>query len=154
MVTCCFAGHREVPSYLWEEVIAAVEKLIETSDCINFYSGCMGDFDKLCEQVVREVKKRHPEKSIRLCWVLPSYHYVPNQSYKRYLDSLFDDIFVCEASDGAHYKAMIGKRNRWMVEQSEFMIAYVMNESGGAYSSLKYAQKRNLNIIRIGMNKR
>lgn len=47
---------------------------------------------------------------------------------------------------------MIGKRNRWVVEQSDVMIAYVLHDSGGAYSTLKYAEKQNLRIIRVGMN--
>lgn len=77
--------------------------------------------------------------------------YVPENEEKQYMSKLFDDIFVCDASDGSYYKSMIGKRNRWMVEQSDVMIAYVLNESGSACSSLKYAKKQNLKIIRIGM---
>lgn len=152
MVTCCFAGHRQTPHCHFKEIITAVEKLVLATDEIEFLSGGMGDFDKLCEKAVREIKKEYPKKSIRLYRVLPSSKYIPNKEEYQYQRSLFDDIFVCDASDGAHYKSMIGKRNRWMVEQSDFMIAYVMHESGGAYSAFQYAGKQNVEIIRVGMN--
>ena len=109
-------------------------------------------FKKACEKAVQEIKKECPKKSIRLYRVLPSCKYIPHKEEYQYQRSLFDDIFVCDASDGAHYKSMIGKRNRWMVEQSDFMIAYVMHESGGAYSAFQYAGKQNVEIIRVGMN--
>ena len=151
MIKCCFAGHRIAPQRLLKDVLLAVEKLVLSCDRIEFCSGGMGDFDRLCEQAVREIKKKYAEKEIRLSLVLPSYQYAPKNEEKEYMSKLFDDIFVCDASDGSYYKAMIGKRNRWMVEQSDVMIAYVLHESGGAYSALKYAQKQNLEIIRIGM---
>ena len=153
MVTCCFAGHRQTPYRLFKEIITAVEKLVLATDEIEFLSGSMGNFDKLCEKAVREIKKEYPKKIIRLCQILPSCQYIPQKEEYQYLRSLYDDIIVCDASDGAHYKSMIGKRNRWMVEQSAFMIAYVMHKSGGAYDAFQYAGKRNVEIIRIGMNK-
>lgn len=152
MVTCCFAGHRQIPHCLFKEIITAIEKLVLATDEIEFLSGSMGDFDKLCEKAVREIKKEYPKKNIRLYRVLPSCQYIPHQEEYQYQRSLFDEIIVCDASDGTHYKSMIGKRNRWMVEQSDFMIAYVMHESGGAYSAFQYARKQNVEIIRIGMN--
>lgn len=151
MIRCCFAGHRMAPHSLLEEITHAIEDLVRESDAVEFFSGGMGDFDKLCEQAVRDTKKRFPEKNIRLSLVLPSYRYAPQKEHLTYMKRLFDDIFVCDASDGAHYKAMIGKRNRFMVEESDVIIAYVLHDSGGAYATLKYAQKQRLGIILVGM---
>lgn len=152
MIRCCFSGHRMAPHSLLEEITLAIEDLVRDSDAVEFYSGGMGDFDKLCEQAVRDTKKRFPEKDIRLSLVLPSYRYAPQKEHLMYMKKLFDDIFVCDASDGAHYKAMIGKRNRFMVEKSDVIIAYVRHENGGAYATLKYARKQNLKIVCVGMN--
>lgn len=151
LIKCCFAGHRCVPQCLLKEVMIIVEDLIQSSDQLVFYSGGMGDFDKMCEQAVRDMKKKYPEKEICLYLVLPSYQYAPKNEERQYMSKLFDDVFVCDVSDGSHPKAMIGKRNRWIVEQSDVMIAYVKHENGGAYASLQYAQRQNLKIIRIGM---
>ncbi len=155
MIRCCFAGHRSAPGSLFKEVVSVIENIVLESDIIEFYSGGMGDFDNLCEQAVRETKKRFPEKGIRLNLVLPSYSYAYARSkeYPSYMKCLFDDILVCGASDGAHYKSMITKRNRWIAEKSDIMIAYVMHSGGGAYASLKYAEKQKLKIIRVGINR-
>lgn len=151
MVRCCFAGHRFASQSLLQEITFAVEDIVRDFENIEFYSGGMGQFDKLCEQAVREIKKRYPEKEICLFLVLPSYQYAPRNDDLQFMRRLYDDIFVCDASDGSHYKSMIGKRNRWMVEESDVMIAYVLHESGGAYTSLKIAQKKGLRIIRVGI---
>lgn len=151
MLKCCFAGHRVVLESVITEVRHAVEKVVLSSDSVEFYSGSMGEFDSLCEQAVREMQKKYKEKTIRLYRVLPSYQYVPKKD-DEFIKNLYDDIFVCDASDGAHPKAMIGKRNRWMADQSDIMIAYVKYQRGGAYESLRYAQKQNLQIIRIDAN--
>lgn len=152
MVTCCFAGHRQASHTLFKEIITAVESLVMDTDEIEFLSGSMGDFDKLCETAVRDVKKEYPDKIIRLYRVIPSCQYIPHKEEYQYLRGLFDDIIVCDASDGTYYKSMIGKRNRWMVDKSDFMIAYILHENGGAYSAFRYAEKQNVKIIRIGIS--
>ena len=152
MIGCCFAGHRVAPCSLLEEIILAIENLVRESEAVEFYSGGMGDFDKLCEQAVRDAKKKFPQKDIRLSLVLPSYRYAPQIEHMTYMKGMYDDIFVCDASDGVHYKAMIGKRNRWMVEKSDVIIAYVRHETGGAYTTLKYAVSQNLRIIQVGLD--
>ncbi len=149
MIRCCFARHRFASHSLLPEIMLAVEDIVRNSESVEFLSGGMGQYDKLCEQAVREIKKKYPEKEISLCLVLPSYRYAPGNDELRYMRNLFDDVFVCDASDGSHYKSMIGKRNCWMVEESDVMIAYVLHESGGAYTSLKFAQKKGLRIIRV-----
>lgn len=62
MIRCCFAGHRTASQRLLKDALLAVEKLVMSSDRIEFYSDGMGDFDKLCGQAVREMKKKYPEK--------------------------------------------------------------------------------------------
>ena len=150
MVICSFVGHKLARSDLMKEVITEVEKIVLASDESVFYSGSMGDFDKICEQAVRETKKKYPDRKICLCKVLPSYGYIKDKQEQDFLKRLYDEVFVCSASDGAHYKAMIGKRNRWMMEQSDYIIAYVKYDSGGACRTLRYAQRLGKKIFRVG----
>lgn len=87
MIKCCFAGHGLAPHSLMQEIMLAVEDIIRESNVIEFYSGGMGDFDKLCEQAVRETKKRYTEKEIRLSLVLPSYQYAHENEYLEHMQS-------------------------------------------------------------------
>jgi hypothetical protein len=54
---------------------------------------------------------------------------------------VYDDVIIPDVLAGVHPKSAITKRNRWMVENSDFIIAYVLRDHGGAYSAVKYANK-------------
>ena len=48
-----------------------------------------------------------------------------------------------------HYKAAIGKRNEWLVDNADLLISFVKNNAGGAYETLRYAEKKGIAIINI-----
>ena len=50
---------------------------------------------------------------------------------------------------GVNPKSAITKRNRWMVENSDFIVTYVCRDFGGAYSAKKYALKIGKKIFEI-----
>lgn len=149
--TCCFIGHRVAPPGLFDLVYKAVEEFALSVDRPVFLNGGMGDFDRLGARAVGILKKRVPDRGVSLRLVLPSYRYAQRAGQSAKLD-LYDEILVCGESDGAHYKAMIGIRNRWMVEQSDVCIAYVNTNSGGAYNALRTAQRLGtVRIVRLAM---
>ena len=54
MITCVFAGHRQIfKANISEKVKEALEKLIETESRIVFLNGNMGRFDDVCAGAVR-----------------------------------------------------------------------------------------------------
>ena len=70
-------------------------------------------------------------------------------NFKEYYETSYDDVVVPGELDGVHYKSAITKRNRWMVEQSDWLIAFVYRNFGGAYATLRYAEKKGLRIINL-----
>ena len=67
-----------------------------------------------------------------------------------FMQRLIDEVIIPAGSDEAHYKAMITIRNRWMVDNSDYIITYVHSDYGGAYQTLEYAKKKKkINIIEI-----
>ena len=139
MTVCTFAGHREVFSSTVEsEIDKALIEIIEADKECVFYSGGMGDFDKKCESAVRGMKRKYPERSIRLVRVLPYLTHEINRD-KEYFESYYDDIVVPMELMGVHYKAAIKKRNRWMVDQADKILAYIYRDFGGAFDTIKYA---------------
>nr|WP_303024961.1 aminoglycoside 6-adenylyltransferase [Anaerotignum lactatifermentans] len=40
-------------------------------------------------------------------------------------------------------------RNRWMVQQTDFVIAYVIRGEGGAYTAVEYARKKGKKVCLI-----
>ena len=51
-------------------------------------------------------------------------------------------MFVPPELLGLHYKHAIPRRNRWMVDRAQVLLAYVTRDFGGAYDTLRYAQTR------------
>lgn len=149
MLCCMFAGHREV---LHKDVEESVERelheLMEQDSEFCFYVGRDGEFDALCAQAVRRLKQQYPEKQIRLILVEP-YMKQSINTEGEWLRSRYDDIIIPEPLLGIHYKAAIQRRNQWMIDHSQILITYVRKDHGGAFTSLIYAQRRGLNVIRI-----
>ncbi len=146
---CTFAGHRQVfESKIEEKIRNALESLVEMGSRLMFLNGGMGQFDALCASAVRSLKKRHPEKEIQLCLVIP---YLSDKinAEKSFLQAVYDEILMPEGLEYAHYKAAISKRNRWMVDQADCLISYIIRQYGGAYQTYRYAQRKSIPIINV-----
>lgn len=142
MTTCTFAGHREVyQAGMDAKIEQAISALLQTDHDFVFYTGGMGEFDNKCAAAVRGAKRRYSHLNIRLALVIP---YMSNRlnTDKAYYERSYDEIILPEELSGVHYKAAIQKRNRWMVDNADCVIAYICHEHGGAWETVKYARKR------------
>ena len=149
VTVCTFAGHREVYQANSSELLdEAISKIINTDDNFRFLVGDMGEFDGMCSSAVRRAKRNYPNKEIRLELILPYLTHELNEN-KLYYETSFDDVVIPIELAGVHYKSSITKRNRWMVEQSDWLIAFVYRDFGGIYTTLRYAEKKGLQIINL-----
>jgi uncharacterized phage-like protein YoqJ len=149
VISCTFAGHREIYGRNIESSIElAIESILKKDNSFVFYSGDMGEFDKMCSAAVRTAKRRHPELDIKLMVVLP-YMMAKVNTDKDFYKNLYDDIIIPMELSDAHYKSAITKRNRWIIDRSDCLIAYVYRDFGGAYTTLKYANRMNKEIINL-----
>lgn len=149
MTVCTFAGHREVyQANIADKLDEAISRIIKNDDCFRFLVGGMGDFDGMCSSAVRRAKRNYPNKQISLELILPYLTQELNEN-KSYYEISYDDVVVPIELAGVHYKSAITKRNRWMVDKSDWMIAFVYRDFGGAYTSLRYAEKKGLQIINL-----
>ena len=81
---------------------------------------------------------------------LPSALQRQRTEIKKYSSIRLSRIFIPQELIGAHPKAAIRQRNRWMVDQAELLIAYVYREYGGTYEMLKYAHRKgNIRIVNL-----
>lgn len=49
---------------------------------------------------------------------------------------MYDDIVLPEQLMGVHYKSAITKRNKWIIEKSEYIIDCTYRDFGGAYNAV------------------
>lgn len=149
MTTYVFSGHREVyHPCIAVRLATEIENLLQADNAFLFLSGGMGQFDSLGANAVRAAKRRHPEKSITLALVLPYMSNCLNKN-KEYYRFNYDQIIIPEELHTAYYKAAIQLRNRWMVDRSDIVIAYVCRDFGGALATVRYAQKQGKPIINL-----
>ena len=137
-MTVTFCGHRDVHDedsvriWLADVIQSAIKDGAEM-----FLLGGYGAFDRMAAGVVCSIKKEHPH--IQSILVLP------------YLDRKVDST----GYDGTTYpplesvppKYAITHRNRWLVDNSDMVIAYVSHGWGGAATALRYALKKKKEII-------
>ena len=149
MITCVFSGHREVLIPGIEMRLSdEIERLLQTDSKFLFLSGGMGQFDEMGSAAVRAAKRRHPDMDITLALVLP-YPSRRLNADKEYYGALFDGIIIPSISDAAHRKAAIGLRNRWMVEQSDIVLACIYRSFGGAWDTVNYARRLGKPVINL-----
>ena len=136
IVTLC--GHAQISQV--EEVekwlYAVSESLIEQG-AVTFYLGGYGAFDGLAASVLREQKKRYPQ--IELVLVLA---YLNDRR-----DTSSYDRTVYPPLETVPRRFAISHRNRWMVEVSDVVVAYVLHDWGGAATTLRCAKQKAKQII-------
>jgi len=149
VTVCTFAGHREVyQANIAEKLDEAISKIMSEDDCFRFLVGGMGDFDGMCSSAVRRAKRNYPDKQISLELVLPYLTRELNEN-KQFYETSYDDVIIPIELADVHYKSAINRRNRWMVEKSDWMVAFVYRDFGGAYTTSRYAEKKGLQIINL-----
>ncbi len=136
MAICCFCGHGDVSDTIRPALARQIEEHIRYFGITEFWVGNYGRFDRMACSLVCSAKKNHPE--IRLCLLLP---YMPTRQMKDEMDYP-DEIIVPSILDNVPRRVAIPKLNKYMVDQSDYIIACVSHISNGSYKTLEYARKQ------------
>ena len=134
--TCFFIGHREAPDSILPTLIDEVERHITVYGVNSFVVGHYGQFDTLAGQAVIEAKKRHPEVS--LIMLLP----YQNSGRPTIPPEGFDNTFYPFGMEHVPARAAIPKANQYMVDHSDFLIAYVWHAASNSRKILDAALNR------------
>ena len=133
----CFAGHKDDWRCLGikDKLFSTIEELINKGYTI-FYDGDMGAFDKLCLECLICLKKKYPY--IKIIRILAYYH----ENKEKYdLPSIFDDSIYPDL-ENCYKKAIITKRNEWIVNNSDLLVCHIENTfRSGAFKTVEYARK-------------
>lgn len=148
---CCLFGHRDLNKNIGDELRSVLERLITEKQVETFYTGGMGNADAAFSSAVRCAKREHPE--IKLILVKPYFSNELNTN-KEYYETAYDEIIIPNGLVDVHYKSAIEKRNRWMIEQSLFVISCVYKNYGGAYSAIRYAENNGKMVLHLSCAKK
>ena len=143
-----FIGHREIYGHfrLEEKLNDIIKEYLRTHEFIEFYVGRNGDFDIYAASVIKKMQSDFGNHKFSLNLVLP-YPVKDIEYYEKY----YDEVHIPIGSN-THPKSAITKRNQWMIDNSDLLIAYVEpDRKGGALTTLKYAEKKGVKIINLAI---
>lgn len=139
MAACTFFGHRECFGLDSRVLQQAIEELI-TQGVDTFFVGNQGQFDSAVYSCLKQLRKEYPY--IRVCVVLA---YLPTE--KKEHDDMTDTMYP---EIEGHPKFAIERRNRWMIDHSDYLLCYINRTWGGAYKFAKSAKRRGKTVINLG----
>jgi uncharacterized phage-like protein YoqJ len=148
MKSCFFIGHREASSEILPALREAVERHIVDYGVTEFIVGNYGGFDRMAAKAVIEAKTLHPQ--ITLTQLLP-YH-----PAERPIDLPpgFDNSFYPPNMEIVPRRFAISKANRYMVDHTDYLIAYAWHPASNARNLVEYADRRNICITKLLPNKK
>jgi len=133
----CFFGHHEIADLqvprAW--LAALIPRLLDNG-ADTFFFGGYGAFGRLAASFVWDYRTSYRFQSILV---------------KPYLDRSMDEhCYHSTLYPELEYtpkRFAIVKRNQWMVNSSDIVVAYVLHSWGGAAKALEYAEKRGKHLL-------
>lgn len=153
-ITACFTGHRSIPKAEQEAVLQRLDAVLErlySRGYRDFISGGALGFDTLAAEAVLRMKVRCADARLILAipCVTQSAKWSANdtQRYERLLYAA-DELKVLSQF---YYDGCMLVRNRYMVDQSSFCIAYLTHMRGGTMSTVSYAMQQECPVLNVAM---
>ena len=158
--TCCFTGHRE-KKLPWgsdeqdERCLHLKQMLFDAADCVyaegvrHFICGMASGCDLYFLEAVLKLKELHPEISVEAAipYEGQADHW-RSHLRARYLELLRRCDYQTLVQQTYTRDCMM-RRNRYMVDHSNVLIAAYGGEKGGTMNTMLYAMRRGLNIIEV-----
>ena len=150
--TVSLFGHRQVndPFAVDRKLETIVRELLTEKEYVEFLVGRDGEFDQLVSSSVRRCKRAIRDDNSALVWVMP-YETAEYRDNEDAFHNYYDEVEVCGASAGSHFKGAHQKRNREMVDRSNLVVFFVERETGGAYQTMRYAEKIGKRYINLAI---
>ena len=142
-MTITFFLHSDYEPNIKDEtaIIRKIDEVVGDNPC-EFLLGAMGTFDLFARKCCLEFKKINP--NVKLTLVLPYLN--KNYNLKGYDESVYPPL------ETVSKRLAIVKRNEWMVDQSDYIIAYVWHY-GGAENAIDYAKLKKKKVFNFALKK-
>ena len=144
MAACTFFGHRDCPDSIKVNLKKEIEQLICDQQVHIFYVGTQGSFDRMAYCALRELRNKY--SNIKMYRVLA---YMPRNDAVSNDNAQSEDTILPEGIERVHPRYAIVWRNNWMIDRSEYVIAYITHPTGGAFQAVERAQKKGKDVVRL-----
>ncbi|MGN0797493.1 MAG: hypothetical protein ACI4M5_04725 [Christensenellales bacterium] len=142
-----FCGHSDfLPALVDKTKVLKLINEVANGERVEFFLGGYGGFDLFAMQCAKTFKEINPKSKI--VFVTP---YLHKNYTKLNLKNNYDEI-IYPNLESVPLRLAIVKRNQWMVDRADIVIAYVDHKWGGAYKTYAYAIKRRKKIYNFAEN--
>ena len=140
-MTVTFFGHSKSPQSITDTLEKTIIHLIEQHGASVFYIGTHGNFDKYANLILNKLSKQYSHIK---CNTVLAYMPQSNELPKHY-----NSTILPESVAESHPKYAISKRNEWMLNECDTVVAYVTHQNGGASKYYQKAIRLNKTVVNI-----
>ena len=138
---CFLIGHRETTESISKQLTEVIQKHIEECGVTEFIVGHHGGFDRLAALILTNIKTKYSGISLAL---LTAYH---PATMNVNLPDGFDSIYYPSGMENTPPKYAIVKANQYVVDHSDYLIAYVWHSASNAMKLVEYAKRGQKKIV-------
>ncbi|MBQ4060321.1 MAG: hypothetical protein IJD40_15540 [Lachnospiraceae bacterium] len=138
--TVTFFGHRDTPKEIDPTLRSTLIDLIENKNVTVFYVGNNGNFDTMVRRQLEDLSQTYP---ITYSVVLA---YLPTEKNK--YDNLTNTIYP-EGLENVPKRFAISYRNKWMIQQADTVVSYVIRTYGGAAKFKELAERLDKTVFEL-----
>ena len=145
-MTITFCGHSNFSfdNTIKQKLKKLLLQEIRKNPACKFYLGGYGDFDSLCLNILKEIKADFP--NIELLFITP---YLDGNYSKLETAKLYYDGIIYPPLENVPRRFCILKRNEWMVDEADLVIAFVKYSWGGAAKTLEYVKRKKVKFFNL-----
>lgn len=143
--TMAVTGHRVIKENISEKTLTSILEGAISLGYDTFLVGMAVGFDMLCFKVLEKIRK---EKNIRIIACIPcenqekKYSISQKIEYEKMIASADERIVL--SKEYTPYCML--KRNRFMVDNCSYLLAYLREEKGGTKYTVDYADKNGVRV--------
>ena len=149
---CCFTGHRHLPADKIDELLFQLNRTLDIlirSGVTVFRSGGALGFDTLAAFAVLDKKETNPNIRLEMC--IPckdqAAKWTPDE-----IDAYDQMLRRADTVTVLHEKYTpfcMHERNRFMVDGSDYCVAFLTKETGGTAYTVNYAKKKDVKVVNL-----
>ncbi len=139
-MVCTFFGHRDILEDIKTALRQTIIDLIKNYSVDTFYVGDKGDFDCIVRKTLKEINEEYPQIKYA---VIPAY--MPGKSSGEDTSNFYCP-YIFERTPP---RFAINKRNKWMLNEANFVVTYVTHNIGGTAKFKELAEKQGKTVINL-----
>lgn len=139
-MTVTFFGHKDTPIEIEPTLRTTLIDLIENHNAAVFYVGNNGNFDTMVRRKLETLSQTYPITYSVVLAYLPT----KKSEYNDYTNTIYP-----EGIETVPKRFAISYRNKWMIQQADTVVSYVIRTYGGAAQFKAMAERYRMPVIEL-----